>query len=119
SLLRAGALLFEGLTPFAWPLLELADGAWSLFRPGGGPWPLPENAGVLSLLGLWALESAAEFAVAAFLTRYGAVLWWALDRWVLEPFLLRPTEWLLERLTVWYAVTLRLALRAWVARLGV
>src|SRR5262249_29557234 len=54
-----------------------------------------------------------EFLLAALLTRYGTVLWWALDRYFLEPVLLQPTNWFLDRMTVWYAGLLRWSLRHW------
>jgi len=48
-----------------------------------------------------------------------AVLWlhWLLDRWVLEPLLVRPVDWLMERASRGYAVVLRHALKHqwWVA----
>jgi multidrug efflux pump len=36
---------------------------------------------------------------------------WLLDRWVLEPLLLRPVDWLMDRLGRVYVVVLRFALR--------
>ena len=36
-----------------------------------------------------------------------AVVHWAVDRWVLEPILLRPMNWSMERMTALYAATLR------------
>src|SRR5581483_2035694 len=36
---------------------------------------------------------------------------WALDRWLLEPLLIRPTDWLIERATVGYRWVLGRALR--------
>ena len=36
---------------------------------------------------------------------------WILDRWILEPFILRPMDWLMERTTKGYAILLRHALR--------
>jgi multidrug efflux pump subunit AcrB len=116
-LLRLAALLFPNVGPFAWPALELADGVWSLF--GAEPfWALPEKATGASLAGLWLAETVLEFTAAALLVRYGGTLYWALDRYLLEPLLLRPTEWALDRLTAFYAVSLRVALRAWVLVVG-
>jgi multidrug efflux pump subunit AcrB len=36
---------------------------------------------------------------------------WVIDRFVLEPIFLRPMNWLMEHLTAWYAVILRVTLR--------
>src|SRR5581483_86699 len=52
------------------------------------------------------------------LTRYGNGLYWLLERLILGPLLLRPTEWVLEKLTLLYAVTLRWSLRLWPAVLA-
>src|SRR5262249_14222910 len=68
--LRLAAWLWApGLTPFAWPVLELADGAFGLLGLEG-PWPLPEKAEGVSLLVLWLVETGAEFLAGALLTRY-------------------------------------------------
>src|SRR5207244_1989912 len=68
----------------------------------------------LTILALWWLgHTLLEFTLGVLLTRYGNLLYWALDRYVLEPLLIRPTEWVLVRLTVGYALLLRWALRHW------
>lgn len=36
---------------------------------------------------------------------------WALDRWILEPLFIRPTDWLMDRLALWYALALGHAMR--------
>src|SRR5205807_1204829 len=36
---------------------------------------------------------------------------WLVDRWIFEPILLRPTDWLMHRLAVGYGHLLRHALR--------
>jgi HAE1 family hydrophobic/amphiphilic exporter-1 len=100
------------LVPWSWPILEVADGAFSLL--GLEPfWPLPEHADGGTLVALWAVETAADGLLAMALARYGNVLYWALDRYLLEPLLIRPTEWLLHSLTVAYARLLRWSLRHW------
>src|SRR5262249_15754158 len=76
-------------------------------------WGSPTAATGGRLAVLWAAESAAEFVLGFLLARYGNVLYWALDRFLLEPVLIRPTEWLLEKMTIAYAVLLRWALRFW------
>src|SRR5262249_24773394 len=47
------------------------------------------------------------------LVRYGNVLYWALDRFLLGPLLIRPTDWLLHRMTAGYARMLAWSLRHW------
>lgn len=79
-------------------------------------WVLPNIA--LSPAAWWVTETLAEFAVSAFLTRYVNVMYWALDSYFLEPCLIRPTEWVLEKMTVAYSWNLRWALRHWGAVLG-
>jgi HAE1 family hydrophobic/amphiphilic exporter-1 len=37
--------------------------------------------------------------------------YWLIDRWILEPLLVVPVNWLMEWLTRWYRVVLRVALR--------
>ena len=62
---------------------------------------------------MWAAETLAEFAAGFALTRYGNLMYWSLDRFFLEPVLIRPTEWVLEKLTVGYGRLLRWSLRYW------
>lgn len=89
---------------WAWPLHTLTGWAGPA---GAGPewWTQPSTR--------WLFETVAEFALAALLTRYGNVLYWALDRFVLEPVFIRPTEWVLERTTAGYGRLLAWSLRRW------
>jgi HAE1 family hydrophobic/amphiphilic exporter-1 len=98
--------------PWSWPVLELADGGFGLFGLEGF-WPDPIHAAGWTLVWLWVVESAAEFTIAFLLTRYGTVLYSALDRVFLEPLLIQPTEWTLQIMTVAYAWLLRWSLRFW------
>jgi multidrug efflux pump subunit AcrB len=66
----------------------------------------------------WGSVCAVEFALGFGLTRFGNVLYWAVDRYVLEPVLLRPTEWLLGKMTAGYARLLGWSLRNWGAVLA-
>src|SRR5262249_49632436 len=111
SVARAVALFQPAVRPYAWPVLELIDGAFGLFG-ATPPWPVAGEASGLAGLWLWVAECTLEFILAALLTRYGGLLYWALDRYFLGPFLLQPTDWLLDRLTASYSVMLRLALKA-------
>lgn len=38
-------------------------------------------------------------------------LHWVVDRWILEPLLILPTDWIMARLVRWYAALLRLTLK--------
>jgi multidrug efflux pump subunit AcrB len=78
-----------------------------------GLWTEPGQARGLELLWLGLAETAGEFVLVALLVRYGNVLYWALDRFLLSPLLLRPTDWLLEHLARWYRRLLELALKYW------
>src|SRR5262249_53841781 len=53
---RAVVAWVPALLPYAWPLLELADGAFGLFGREGF-WPTPEKAKGWSLASLWLAES--------------------------------------------------------------
>jgi HAE1 family hydrophobic/amphiphilic exporter-1 len=135
SVIDAGVVLHEKFRrpkPFGRPLAILVGLAVllvgtslrlaGLYFPGAAVWGWP----LLHLFGLdassrstsWLLESSLEFALACLLTRHGNLLYWLLDRFFLEPVLLRPTEWVLERATASYAVVLRWSLRHWGIVLG-
>jgi HAE1 family hydrophobic/amphiphilic exporter-1 len=69
---------------------------------------------------LWWLGAvAADFIAGFLLMRYGVVIYSWLDRFLLTPLLLRPTDWLLHRMTNGYAWLLRWSLRSWPFVLGV
>src|SRR5205085_1201339 len=114
---RLLGLLLPQVTPWAWPLLDLGSEVWRMLG-SEAPWPNPVQATGRELVYVWAAETALEFALAASLTRYGNLLYWALDRFLLEPLLIRPTEWVLEKMTVGYAWLLRWSLRYWGVVLG-
>src|SRR5262249_46825112 len=40
-------------------------------------------------------------------------LYWLLDRWVLEPVLLAPTDWLMNRMARWYQAVVGFSLARW------
>jgi multidrug efflux pump subunit AcrB len=67
------------------------------------------------LAALWAVEALGQFLVVTLLVCYANVIYWAVDRFFLEPVLLRPTEWVLNALTGAYALLLRWSLRFWYA----
>ncbi len=110
--LRATAWFLPALVPVAWPLLAGADGVLVLFGREAF-WPAPEQATGRMLLILWVIESGLEFLLGAALVRWGNQLYWLLERLILGPLLLRPTEYVLEHLTTLYAATLRWSLRLW------
>jgi HAE1 family hydrophobic/amphiphilic exporter-1 len=45
------------------------------------------------------------------LVTLGARVYWLIDRWFLELLFVRPVNWLMERMAVWYGGALRVALR--------
>jgi multidrug efflux pump subunit AcrB len=104
--LRLTARAMPGLTPLAWPLVKLAG----LF-PWGHSLPDPTQVTGLTLGWLWLGETFGEFVLAVLLTRFGPFLYWAVDRFFLEPLFITPMNWLMDRLTRWYAVVLRVGLR--------
>src|SRR5262249_53886494 len=104
--------VLPGLEPWGWwpaSLLHLCLGD-DIATPLAPP---PQQL-VLCGLGV----SVAESAIGFLLTRFGNIAYWALDRWVLEPVLLRPTEWVLHKMTGGYAWLLGWSVRHWGIVLG-
>jgi HAE1 family hydrophobic/amphiphilic exporter-1 len=95
--LRLGSFWYPSIADYGWPVLG--------FRA-------PTQQG-WDLVGIWALECAAEFAAGFLLMKFGNVTYWLLDRFLLRPLLIWPTEWLLDVTTWVYAWSLRLALKLW------
>jgi multidrug efflux pump subunit AcrB len=89
---------------------EIADLGWPFrfFRAPTGLVPM-----------WWLVECALEFVLAAGLASYGNLAWWWLDKTVLGPCLLRPTDRLMAWTTTAYGRLLNAALRAWPTVLGV
>src|SRR4051812_40171445 len=106
SAFRLMALWFPDLLGFGWPLLEVAGLIYE--QP---PWVSPVKATARELWSLTLAESAAEFVLVAFLVRFASQIWWALDHYLIGPFVLQPTDWVLEGMAVGYGWFLRLALR--------
>lgn len=102
--LRFAAGWLPTLQPWVWPL---RDGAASTCEFFGRQ--MPE----LPLATWWAIETLGELLLAGLLIRYGNQLYWAIDRWFLGPLLIRPTDWILEKLTHIYAWTLKWSIRYW------
>jgi HAE1 family hydrophobic/amphiphilic exporter-1 len=114
---RLVSLKVQALADWVWPIWDLAS--FGLGQIGvdhlvparalahGGEWAV-----------IWIGETVAELVLVALLVRYGNVLYWALDRFILEPLLIRPTEWTLNRMTTGYAWLLRWSLRCWPAVLA-
>ncbi|MCS7045153.1 MAG: efflux RND transporter permease subunit [Gemmataceae bacterium] len=106
------------LTATAWP--EAAAWAWwpvalgTSWAPASWHWPtLPrwhELAWWWQALGAVA-ASGVEFAAAAAIVRFGNVVYWFLDRFVLQLLLIRPTDWLLAQTARTYRWALDQALR--------
>lgn len=66
----------------------------------------------------WGASIAVEFVVGLILVRYCAMAYAKLDRYALFPLLLRPTDWILARITDAYAWLLRMSIRLWPAVLA-
>jgi HAE1 family hydrophobic/amphiphilic exporter-1 len=95
--LRGAGVLFPDIAGWGWPVAGFQK---------------PAAAG--GRLALWWLaESAAEFGGAFLLVRYGRVAYGLLDRFLLGPLLVRPTDWVMERMTRGYGRLLRLSLTLW------
>jgi len=63
----------------------------------------------------WGSSIAVEFVVGLLLVRFGAAAYSKLDRYVLYPLLLRPTDWILAKTTQLYAWLLKQSLKMWPA----
>jgi multidrug efflux pump subunit AcrB len=111
------ALAFPALSGWAWPMISIANVVLPMI--GQPPLVSPSDADGTTLAIYWICETAAEFALGFLLTRYGNQVYWVLDRFILGPVLLRPTEWCLERLTIGYGRLLRWSLVQWKAVLAV
>jgi multidrug efflux pump subunit AcrB len=101
---RVLALYWPAMAPAAWPIRTILAA-----EPGASPPPVP----------WWIAETAVEFLIALLLTRWGNQLYWGVDRWVLAPLFLKPTEWALQRVTSGYGSLLRWALRRWAVVLSI
>ena len=113
-ILRVAALAAPVLCPLAWWPATLTADVAGLF----GSNPLPAESDWATMPSLWIAVTALEFALGALLMRFGNRMYWALDRGLLEPLLLRPTEWLLARMTAGYAGLLAWSLRHWLFIVG-
>src|SRR5262245_13321807 len=98
---------------------EMAPYGWWPASLAGLFVDVPAPAALVTSPGWWAGVCAGEFLLGALLVKFGNQVWWAVDRWILEPCLLRPTEWTLERMTHGYARLLDWSLRYWGIVVGV
>jgi multidrug efflux pump subunit AcrB len=108
--IRLLALLFPDVGPWGWWPASLGSLVLGDTLPG--------PAVLQGLVWWWVGVSAAEFALGFLVTRFGNMGYWAVDRYFLEPLLLRPTEWVLTRITDSYAWLLGWSLRHWGIVLG-
>src|SRR5262249_28931264 len=105
-------------------VLRLASLRWNVPEWLAFPvlWPisaLRQEAGDVAVAGPgfafratgWVLETLAELAVGFGLVRFGPWLVWALERWLLNPLLIWPTDWFMEKLTRAYSMLLGWSLR--------
>ncbi len=95
SALRVVALWVPDLRPWGWWPATLVDAVWE----GAVP-PL----GQLQTLAWWWIGvGALEFCLAFLVVRFGNLVYWLVLRFLLEPLLLHPTEWVLRKTTAGYA----------------
>jgi HAE1 family hydrophobic/amphiphilic exporter-1 len=66
-----------------------------------------------NLIQWWIVAIVAEFTAGFILVRYGSVAYGFVDRFVLTPLLVRPTDWIMDRLARVYGRLLRWSLRLW------
>jgi multidrug efflux pump subunit AcrB len=92
---------------FAWPVLTAVSDLWR-FCFSHVPW---EQPGLLAQSVRWLLESCAEFGLTVSALRWGPSLFHFLDRYLLGPVLIRPTDWLMAQFTHAYWALLRWSLR--------
>ena len=85
-------------------LIEWCSAAWRQEFPWTGPH-------LLAALLRWSLESIAEFGVGFACALFMPSLLYWLDRLVLHPLLIRPTDWLMAGMTSGYGALLRWSLR--------
>jgi multidrug efflux pump subunit AcrB len=118
AILGTGARLVGWMVPavaeWSWPVRDLAMAAVQAATLNWQPGRLPPTA-------WWAVETIGEFTLAWLLVRYGNNLYWVLNRFLLEPCLIHPTDWLVNKMTAGYARLLAWSLRHWgaVLTLGV
>ncbi len=110
SCVRVVALWVPDLAPWGWWTAQAAG--WMGFED------VPAARLVVPPL-WWISTGGIELALGFLLTKFGNVVYWALDRFILEPVLLRPTEWVLTKTTSGYARLLAVSLRYWGVVLGV
>ncbi|MFO0877133.1 MAG: efflux RND transporter permease subunit [Gemmataceae bacterium] len=110
--LRTAAWWMPGLREFAFPLAYLGGELYELF---GLTWPWAMHEGITSreYLVLSVGETLVEFALILCLVRWGTLLWWLIDRFLLGPLLLGPTDWVLDQMARGYRWVLALSLRHW------
>ncbi len=114
TIVRLLAFLWPDLTAWSWPVADGLSSMWNRWRPEAWTaWPAPAEAQGVWLWGGWIGETLIEAFVVLLLVRYTNVAYGFFHRWVLDPVLLRPLEWLIQKLTLGYTRLLRLSLRAW------
>jgi hydrophobic/amphiphilic exporter-1 (mainly G- bacteria), HAE1 family len=117
ALLRLATIWFPDVTPWAWPVLDSFGAIWQ--GVGLDPfWPEPKvwskNFADNGPLIVWAvMEGVAEVVLLLPLVRYGHIGYWALNRYVLEPLLLWPTNTFLNFTTKAYTAGLRWSIALW------
>jgi multidrug efflux pump subunit AcrB len=109
---RLSSLGFGGLLPWTTPLLDLLRSVLRGLPKLPSPPPIEQTAG-LARWSWWGIETGLEVLIVVMVVRWGTTLYWMLNRFVLEPCLLRPTDWLMNGMTAGYARALGWSLRHW------
>ncbi|MFM7150475.1 MAG: efflux RND transporter permease subunit, partial [Gemmataceae bacterium] len=112
AVLRLSALSLPSLQPFLFPVADLAQNVCEWFG-ASMPLPDPHLSRGWNRVGFLAGETLAEMILAGLLVRHGHQVWWLVDRYLLGPLILRPTDWVLDRLAHGYRRVLQVSLRHW------
>ncbi|MFT3881965.1 MAG: efflux RND transporter permease subunit [Gemmatales bacterium] len=116
-------LIGTGLRLFAKPGTIAEPAGWWLLNgiqhllnwlhlPGAGLF-IPLGVDRAHLIALWAGQLIGEFLLIGLFVRYATTVYWAIDRFVISLFILRPVDAFLHWLSRAYGESLRWALAAW------
>ncbi|MCS7047433.1 MAG: efflux RND transporter permease subunit, partial [Gemmataceae bacterium] len=108
SVIRLLGIVVPEAAPYGWWPASLA-GLWLT---------VPDPSQLVAAPWWWAGTCLGELVLGGLLTKFGNQVYWAVDRFVLVPCLLRPTEWLLDKTSRGYARLLEWSLRGWPVVLG-
>lgn len=107
------------LQPYGWWFLDAVQTMMGWFHVPWGGLLVPAGAERGHLIALWIAQILGEFIIVGAVVRYATTLYWAIDRYIITMFVLRPVDWFLHQLSRAYATSLRWALAAWPIVLGI